>query len=109
VRAPDIAFVHAERLAGVDLRKFIPFAPDLAVEVLSPTDRRSVINRKAAEYVAAGSRLAWVFDPETRTVTVHEPGVAPRLLREQDTLEAGVVIPGFRCEIAVLFAGLPRE
>ena len=69
VRAPDIAFVSAERLGPVIPVGYIEGAQDLAVEVLSPDDRMSEIQEKVREYLSAGARLVWVVDPQNRAVT----------------------------------------
>lgn len=111
VRAPDVAFVAAGRLpaAGVSWRGFLELAPDLAVEIRSPSDRTRGSRAKVAEYLAAGVRAVWTVDPPRRSVTVHAPGAAPRVLAEGDVLEGGDVVPGFRCTVAELFEGLARD
>jgi len=92
VRAPDVAFVRTGKPTGPG---FIPGAPDLVVEVLSPDDRPGYVREKTAEWLEAGALLVWIVDPRTRTVTVHEPGHEPRTLNEGDTLDGGAVLPGF--------------
>src|SRR4029450_1355933 len=80
VRGPDVAFVAKGRYeAMADVRKFVPGAPDLAVEVRSPNDRTGEVRSKVADYLAAGSRLVWVLDPKTSTVIVYGPGFATLL------------------------------
>ena len=110
VRCPDVAFVRADRLPpeGVG-RGYLALAPDLATQVLSPTDAASDVNAKVEEYLECGVRLVWVLDPATRTVTVHDPSGALRRLREGDVLDGGSVVPGFRCPVDALFAGVRRE
>jgi Uma2 family endonuclease len=104
VRAPDVAFVARERLPkeGVP-KKFADFAPDLAVEVLSPEDTASEILRKVEEYLAAGTRLVWVVDPATRTVTVYRSLHDVKVLTESEELDGGDVLPGFKTTVAELF------
>ncbi len=109
VRGPDVAFVAAERLPPDGLDGFLEPAPDLAVEVLSSSNRPREVRKKLAEYLQAGARLVWVVDPRTRTVTVHQSDGAPRVLREDDELDGGSVLPGFRCPVASLFLGLRRR
>ena len=105
VRGADVAFVCQERLATITARKkHVPFAPDLAVEVRSPNDRPGEIADKTRLWLAAGSLLVWNVDPETKTATVHRPGAEPVLLSENDTLDGGEVVPGFRCRVGDLFA-----
>ncbi len=101
VRAPDIAFVRAERL--VRTAGYFEGAPDLAVEVLSPDDRPGYVSDKVAEWIEAGSRSVWVVDPRSRTVIVHEPEREPRLLDEADTLFGGDLLPGFELDVRRIF------
>lgn len=104
-RLPNLAFVRAERLpVPEDRRRFPEMAPDLAVEVLSPSDRTVETNDKVLDYLDAGVRLVWVVDPPRRTVTVYTPDGIARVLREHDTLDGGDVLPGFQLAIADLFA-----
>ena len=92
---PDVSFVRAERLRDADEDGFPPLVPDLAVEVISPSERRAKIERKIAEYRSAGVPMLVVIRPRQRTVTVYEPNKPPRTLRENDTLDGGSVLPGF--------------
>lgn len=106
-RCPDVTFVTAERLPlGVQPGVF-EGAPDLAVEVLSPSNTVAEMERKRAEYVRYGARQVWIVDPETRTVAVHVAGGLPRFLAGDDALEGGDLLPGFSTSIAAFFLGLP--
>ena len=105
VRAPDVAFVHADRPGPAD-RGYYAGPPDLAVEVLSPDDRPGYVREKVAEWIEAGTRAVWVVDPHTRKVTVHEPGGEPRVLDDTDTLPGGNVLPGFEFAVAEVFSWL---
>jgi Uma2 family endonuclease len=105
----DAAFVSRERLATVEtFEKFFPFAPDLAVEVLSPSNTVQEIDEKVNFYFAAGSRAVWVFNPKRRTVAVYRSPFDVRILSEQETLEGGDILPQFRLELAKLFAIVKR-
>jgi Uma2 family endonuclease len=104
VLGADVAFVSHERLAAETFEKYFPFAPDLAVEVLSPGNRRVEMERKVALYFAAGARTVWVFNPKKKTVAVYSSPSDVRILSEEDTLEGGEVLPGFRLELSKLFA-----
>ncbi len=74
-----MAFVRAERVPEItNPEKHVPFAPDLAVEVLSPNDRSDEVEEKIQEWLAAGSRTVWTVDPIGKTVTVHSPGCRAR-------------------------------
>lgn len=105
VRGPDVAFIDARRLAAPgDLDRFVEGAPDLAVEILSPTNRAGEIARKVSEYLAAGPRLVWVVDTNRRTVTVHAPGTSPSRLAAGDVVGGADVLPGFSMPVADIFA-----
>ena len=104
VRAPDVAFIRAERAPARGTRGFPELAPDLAVEVRSPDDRRSELAEKVADWLAAGTALVWVVDPSSRTVVVHTAGAAPRTLGAHDTLDGGDVLPGFGARVGELLA-----
>jgi Uma2 family endonuclease len=95
VRAPDVSFIRKERVIDTG-RGYFPGAPDLVVEVLSPSDRYAAIARKMSQYLAAGTRLGWVLDPESRTAAVHRPGREVEELPEDGVLDGGDVVPGFR-------------
>ena len=109
VRAPDVAFVREDRVPteGVGNEYFLG-APDLAVEILSPSNRPSAMRRKTNQYFAAGTQLVWVVDPKRRTIAVHAPNRDPTTLNETDTLDGEDVLPEFRYEIAQFFARLNR-
>ncbi len=95
VRAPDVAYLRADRTPAPGTRGFPELAPDLAVEVRSPDDSRRELAEKVADWLAAGARVVWVVDPRARTLVVHEADQAPRTLGEGDTLTGGDVLPGF--------------
>lgn len=105
VRAPDIAFVRAERIQSRrSVHGYGDHAPDLAVEVLSPGNTKREIAEKINEYFAAGARMVWVVNPKLRTVTVHRSLSDVSILTESDTLHGGDVMPGFQLGIAEIFA-----
>lgn len=104
VRVPDASFVAADRLPPPEERRhFLQLAPDLAVEVVSPSDTASGIEAKVRDYLDAGVRLIWVVHPPQRSVTVYTPDRHARLLDEHDTLDGGDVLPGFELKVADLF------
>jgi Uma2 family endonuclease len=103
IRSPDLSFVGSGRFPdGHAPAGFIPFAPDLAVEVLSPSDRRNDVLEKVGEYLDAGSRMVWVIDPEGRTAVAYRSLTDVRVIGEAETLEGGDVVPGFACRLADL-------
>jgi Uma2 family endonuclease len=111
VRVPDVAFVSWDRLPGRSIpREPIPdLAPDLAIEVLSPSNTPGEMKRKLDEYFSARVRLVWIVDPERRTAAVHTDVSNPTLLDASGTLTGGDVLPGFQCALADLFAELDRR
>lgn len=102
VRAPDLAFTRAER-AAPPARGFVPGAPDLAVEVLSPDDRPGYVREKVAEWLEAGTLAVWVVDPRERTVTIHEPDRDPKVFGGNEVLSGGDLLPGFELAVREVF------
>jgi Uma2 family endonuclease len=103
VRSPDAAVVLRNRLAELP-DSFVPMAPDLAVEVLSPSDRMADALAKVAMYLQAGTPLVWLVNPATRTVVVFRSETDPVMLGESDTLDGGAVLPVFSVPVAEIFA-----
>ncbi len=109
VRCPDVAFMAGARLEGELLEEhFRRGAPDLAVEILSPSNRPAEVAEKVTEYLATGARAVWVLDPRKHLVTVHRPGADPRVYRAGDELDGGEVLPGFRLPLSTLFDAFRR-
>jgi Uma2 family endonuclease len=79
-------------------------APDLAVEVVSPSNTSAEILGKATDYLDAGSRLVWVVEPVSRTVTEYRSRDRIRLVQGDDLLEGYDVLPGFSVSVAEVFA-----
>jgi Uma2 family endonuclease len=101
VRAPDVAFVSEERLAGGRAREgFLRGAPDLAVEILSPTDNPLDVQRKVRDWLEAGTRLVWVVAPAPRTTTVYRADGSARLVRDDETLDGEDVLPGLSIRLS---------
>ena len=102
VLIPDIAFVSTDRLPA-DQSKASPISPDLAVEVVSPSDTLNRIQEKVFAYLEAGTQLVWVLEPRAKTVTVYRSETEITLLTRNDTLRGEEVIEGFSCKVAELF------
>lgn len=100
VRAPDVAFVRAERIPDLLPRGFAPFAPDLAVEVLSPDDRPGEVLAKVGDWLSAGTPLVWVIDPDRRQARVYRADGSVTLVHDSDVLDGEGVLPGFTCRVA---------
>jgi Uma2 family endonuclease len=102
VRGPDVAYWSRERLPEVPTG-YIEVSPDLAVEVVSPGDHYSRIQKIVKDFLEKGVRLVWVADPEDRSVTVYRPGQMMVILSENDTLTGEDVLPGFSYRVGDLF------
>ena len=104
MRCPDVSFVRKERIIADGIPKgFMQGAPDLAVEVISPSDSYSEVAEKAAQLLEAGTQLVVLIDPRTRTVSLHHSSGEINRLSEGDTLTLGDVVPGFECGVGELF------
>ena len=103
VLGPDVAFVRQERMTQPPQPGFFRGAPDLAVEVRSPSNSAREVATKAEGCLAAGTRLVWVVDPDSRTVTVYRPDRSPVELAAEGYLDGYDVLPGFRVAVAAIF------
>ena len=107
VRGPDVAFWSFARLPlNQTPVVFANVAPDLAVEVVSPSNSRKDIAKKVREYFAAGGPMVWVVDPDERTVTVYRKPGDGKVLWDDATLTGDDVLPGFSCAVSDFFPEL---
>jgi Uma2 family endonuclease len=108
VRIPDVSFISWQRVPNrrVPLTPMLDVAPDLAIEVLSPSNTVQEMDRKLRDYFAAGVRLVWYVDPVARTIQVFNAVDQVALLREDQTLTGDPVVPGFALPLRDLFAEL---
>ena len=102
VRAPDVAFVSSARTSTSD--GFFPGAPDLAVEVVSPSDSFVEVEEKVLEWLGAGTQAVLVINPRKRSVSIYRANKDIRRLNEGDTLDLSFVVPGFTVGVKELFA-----
>ena len=110
VRRPDVSFIRSGRLPGEELPEgYITIAPDLAVEVISPTNTGDDIEVKVLEYLAAKTTLVWVVFPTARTIHVRRPDGSSAVMTERDTLAGDPVLPGFACPVRDLFPPPPAQ
>ena len=109
VRSPDAAFVRRDHLPkqGIGLG-WMTAAPDLVVEILSPSETALELEEKVRDYRTAGTRLIWVVDPAARVVTVRRTSAPDTRLSESDVLDGSDVLPGFTIPVAKLFARLAK-
>jgi Uma2 family endonuclease len=105
VRAPDVSFVRAERLPKEGLPAgYLPIAPDLAVEVISPSETAEEIQEKVQDYLKAGTEQVWLLYRRTGTIIIHHRSGKIESLHDTDVLDGGNTIPGFRIAVADIFA-----
>jgi Uma2 family endonuclease len=108
-RSPDVSFMAKERLQGLDDLPdgFLEGAPDIAVEILSPSNTVAEIHGKIVEYFENGARLVWVIHPQEQYVLVYRSSQEPdRLLKSTDSLDGEEIVPDFTLPIAELFQKL---
>ena len=104
VRSPDVSFTRKERLPeGKPAKSFEGIAPDLAIEIISPSEQPDEMARKVAEYFGAGAEQVWHLFPETRRVTVYYAPSDTANFGPGDVLDAGDLLPGFSCRAEELF------
>ena len=105
VRAPDVAFVRRERIEAIGRQAgYWPEAPDLAIEVISPNDRYTEVDEKAADWLAAGTRMVVVVNPRNKTVKVHRSPTDVATLTIADILDGSDVVLGWQMPITEIFA-----
>ena len=104
VRAPDAAFVRRERVVAVgEVEGFWPGAPDLAVEVISPSDSFADVEEKVFDWLDAGARAVVVVNPKKRSITLYRSVSNVRVLSEKESLSVEDVVPGWVLPVRDLF------
>ncbi len=104
VRAADVSFVRQEHIPEKGIPEgFWNLAPDLAVEVVSPSETADEVWDKVSDYLAAGTPLVWVIYPRSKQAVVYTPDGIGRTLNAEDKLESPAVLPGFSCKLGELF------
>ncbi len=103
--SPDVSFVSKARLKKIELRpdRFLAGAPDLVVEVLSPSDRMAQLSRKLEHYFEHGAKLAWLVNLPKQQVRIYTADSIESLTDLDDVLAGGVVLPGFKCKLRKIF------
>lgn len=105
IRSPGVSFTRFERLRnGEPPAGFGEGAPDLCVEIISPSETYREISAKIDEYLRSGAREVWIVDPGDGTVSVHNASGGYRILHGEDRLTATDIVPGFECTVADVFA-----
>lgn len=106
VRCPDVGFVSGARLTAGVPRGVFEGAPDLAVEVLSPSNTAARQHDKVVDFLRYGTRAVWIVDTDRRTVAVHVAGALPWRCGGDDPLDGGDVLPEFSVPTSALFVDL---
>lgn len=104
VRMPDVSYISKTRLPRVPARGWVSVPPELAVEVVSPTDRFVDVEDKARDYIRAGVDLVWVVAPSTRSVHIWRKNGGRAVVQAGEMLTGDGVLPGFSVPVANLFA-----
>lgn len=106
VYIPDVSFVSWNRLPSRQTPRepIPPLVPDLAVEVLSKTNTRKEMKRKLRDYFETGVQVVWEVEPRKRFINVYQSPTNRVTLHEDDELDGGAVLPGFRVKVATIFA-----
>ena len=99
---PDAAYISRTRQPEPCREAYNPLAPDLALEVVSPTDEERTLRIKLTNYLAAGTTV-WVVYPQEQEIEIHAPGQPVRILDRTGTLDGGAVLPGFSLAIQTIF------
>lgn len=103
VRAPDVAFISRDRLPDPPPVGYAQMAPDLVVEVLSPSDRPGEVLAKVADWLSAGSVLVWVVDPARRRARVYRADGSEADVTEEGALDGEEILPGLSCPLAAIW------
>lgn len=102
-RMPDVSFVTNEKLKDGEPINKADFAPDLAIEVVSPSDVYSKVLKKIRKYLDAGVKEVWLVEPEFRTVAVYKPPMKSETLTIEDTITCEEILPNFRLPVQEIF------
>ena len=106
VRAPDVAFVSADRLENLPDTGYFPGSPDLAVEIVSPNDRFSEVEEKVEMWLFYGVRMVVTLNPQTRTATVYRSLDNIKMIRDEGVLEGADIVPGWILPLTEIFQAL---
>ncbi|MBN2303978.1 MAG: Uma2 family endonuclease [Anaerolineae bacterium] len=99
---PDVGFITKARCEKAPRETWVSLAPDLAVEIISPSDRPKTIATKVTNYLAAGT-VVWLVAPDDQTVTVYRPGQPAQTFGAADMLDGDDLLPGFTLAVKDIF------
>ena len=109
LRVPDVSFMRMDKFLQIkNLDKFYSGAPNLAVEVISPSETFQDEQEKIEDYLASGVEMIWIVRPKQTTITVYRPQHELTVLRIGDSLDGADVIPGFTCSVEDILGDLPE-
>ena len=103
VRGPDVVFIRQERIPLLDFDHYSAIAPDLVVEILSPSVNARQFNRKIGQYLKSGTHTIWVLDPDSETINVYQREGSFRMLGPTDIIDAPELLPGFSAPVRSFF------
>jgi len=104
IRAPDVSFTRWENVpGGRPAEGFGEGAPDLCVEIVSPSETYGEVRRKVGEYLTSGAQQVWLLEPQDETLTVHHADGTSRVYHADDEVDGGDLLPGFRTRISEIF------
>jgi Uma2 family endonuclease len=105
-RSPDAAWIYKPRIRNLDpatFSRYWPVCPDFVIELRSPSDRIRVLREKMEEWLANGARLAWLIDPDARTVEIYRLGVEPQTLAGVTSVAGEGPVEGFVLDLATVW------
>src|SRR5205814_2182272 len=111
-RSPDVAWVRNERLDALtdeEWHKFIPFCPDFVMELRSPSDALSTLQKKMEEYRDNGARLGWLLDPVSKRVHVYRLGVPVEVLDQPMSISGEPLLRGFVLDVPQIWTAMERK
>lgn len=103
VRQPDISVLSTDRIHATGDDDYFEGSPEVAIEVVSPSDTAQELAIKVEQYLRFGAKQVWIVFPKPRQIHVHEPGAHRMVLEESEVLTGGDVLPGFSVKVADLF------
>jgi Uma2 family endonuclease len=112
MRSPDISWVRNERLERLteeQWEKFLPLCPDFVLELRSPSDSMRALKEKMEEFIANGSELGWLLDPERKQVLIYRPGQPPQLIENPGEISGEPVLRGFTLDVRQIWRAMQRR
>ena len=104
VRAPDAAFVSQQKMEELDDDAgFLPFSPDLAVEVVSPSDTFSGVEEKAFSWLDAGTKIVLIVEPDSKSVHVYKSRDSISVHQTGDAVDVGDAVPSWKFRVPEIF------